>query len=228
MALPTLLSGSKSDTPSNPQATASVSPTTGRVLGLVVFSHAPGSAPTVTPTGLSGTWTQQFTTNGGNRRLTLHTCPDWTGTGAISMAFSEAPDYLFWAVIEMDDCDLGSPVAQAPTGNGTGTGVTGITAAAFANPANVGLLAAFHVANEASAAADGFTELHDDNAAFEQNVGFWIGYKAGEDTSPDGVTWATSSVWRAGFAELRVRRKGPLAGGKLAGSRHLAEGRLAR
>ncbi len=101
---------------SDPQSTASVTPTAGAVLLLTVTcSRSDGGTLTgVAVTGLSGTWTEVADYVWASRRRTwLFVCTDWTGSGTLSINpnvtnFQE----VGWVLDEATGVDTTTPLSS--------------------------------------------------------------------------------------------------------------------
>lgn len=119
---------------SDPQVTASVSPTGGsRLLMTVVVSHAslPPPDDTATVTGLSGTWNKLATLDYGNRRRGwVFECSDWSGTGTLSIDGPATVQEVGWVLDQVvGSTGLGS-IISTNSGGGTPTSVTATLSAA--------------------------------------------------------------------------------------------------
>lgn len=98
-------------TANTPYATASISPTAGRVLLAFTQVGGIGTATASTVSGLSGTWTNVGGSNRFiSRDIAAHWCSDYTGTGTLTIDNGDAGTSGLWCVIEIDGADTSNPV----------------------------------------------------------------------------------------------------------------------
>jgi len=201
---PVSLTSDSSTTDAASYATASVSPTAGRLLLLAVasrYSTTPPTIPTIT-TANGITWTQVntiVTANGDafdNRRVTLFRAkPSSPSAGAVTIDFGGVTQLgCFWSLVEVPDthADEASCIVQSlvtSTTAGFATSQT-ITLAAFASSGNMAYGVKLHWTNEATTPGSGFTEIHDLDMA-EGTMGFETEYKTNDNTVD--CSWATNT-----------------------------------
>lgn len=177
-------------------ATASVSPTSGRMvyIGIGTIQPSGSEAAAAAPSGLSGnglTWTkvhEEVSTVTGVASSVWRAKADSPSSGAITITFAANKAFAAWSVIEVDGADTSgtngansvvqSAGAQADSGSATSAPVTLST---FADAGNGAVGFFFHVGigSTPTATADtGWTELN-------------------EATNFEGVGYGSQSQWRS-------------------------------
>jgi len=178
--------------------TASVSPSANSWLCVDVYSRddAGGiAAPTIT--GLSLTWTTEFTKTdaSGAHQITRAYARTGSspGSGTITLNWGAATmDGAGWFVYQLGtDVDPSDPFVQTlgNTDAGSVTSIT-VTLAAFGDPANRPLISASHRANEGSTPEAGYTEVGDLNGA-NPLIGFALAYHPSTTDTTPSYSWAT-------------------------------------
>jgi len=194
--------------------TASISPTSGRLIILAVRSSAVTAPATPTASGNGLTWTQLRTEldNGSTRRQTIFyglTSGASAGTVTIDHGVASAINGCAWSIVEFTGTVLTGTngidaivQSNAATPSGSSTSVT-VTLSAFGDATNnAAYCAVGHTANEATTNVL-TTELHDVNGA-NPNYAFETEYQVGQSTSIT-PTWSTNAAGRIAQAlELKA------------------------
>lgn len=193
----TLLTNNTSGTDDTSYATASISPTSGKTIAIMVHSrdnNTPFSVPTVT--GVNMTWTQRVTKsqvngNTGNTVTILSGVSDGTA-GVLTISFATTQARIGWGVIEFDNLDTSGTngadgfVQSATDGSNTGSGSVGPTLGAFSSADNA-TLAGFIMngTNPSWTHEGGYTEIFDQVA--ESYCAGMVEFIASNDTSPSAT-----------------------------------------
>lgn len=117
----TSLTASSSTANAATYATASISPTTGRVLLAFVSMTGIGAAVATTITGLSGTWTNiggsylPTSLGAGSYDCAALYCTNYTGTGTLTLGNTDSATACVWDVIEIDGANTTTPIVTAAT-----------------------------------------------------------------------------------------------------------------
>lgn len=148
--------------------TASITPTSGRVLVAVFTFTGIGSDVTGTISGLSATWNSigRIWDSGAARELTAFYATNYTGSGALTLGNSDSATTCVWSVYEIDGADTSSPIVASSfkTLVSTTTTTPTITLNAAAGSSNRPF-SAFACANNTAnqiAPRTNWTEIHDD------------------------------------------------------------------
>lgn len=223
----TVLASGTSTTDGTSFTTASISPAADSLLLVFTSSSiSTGTAPTVTPSGLGLTFTNQAEQGWGSptspvRRLVAFTaqCGGSPGSGAISFSMSASSTDCAWVVIEITGHDTTTPVAQAVTAFSDSTsGNTG--SITLASPANADSrpFSWWGVRDNVNATPDsGWTELAD-IVGSSPSMGYDAQWKSdGFDTSA-GATFDLAQRWGGIAIEIAASGGAVPAEGTGAGS----------
>lgn len=192
-------------------ATASISPAANSLILLFCASSVgSGTAPKLTPSGLSLTWTERVATNGQaddlNRRIQCWTaqCGGSPGSGAITLTCGDlgsgaTASGAGWAVIQITGHNTTTPVVQA-VGAGGGSGTGAVTLATAGSTENRAFSYWSHRANEGSTPRTNWTELSDHNGSSPSagHQSQWRSTAFGTDDA--SATWTDTSVEWNGIA----------------------------
>lgn len=191
--------------------TASITPTTDRLILCSVFSYlisGPPDPPTLS--GNSVTWVQvssQAMRTGTQGRLSIFRAMGIPTTGSINIDFAGvSQSQCLWGVVEFSGVTTTGANGADAVGNTTsggflaGTGAT-LTLPAFGsvNNATLGVLAQFSSSSFAN--GSGFTQLQHQDVSGVNHVLFDIEWRVDNDTTVDW-TWIGSSEYTAIALEL--------------------------
>lgn len=218
----TLTSGTDNTT-TNSYATASVSPTSGRMVyvGVYSFQTSGTEANAAAPSSLSGnglTWTkvvENVDTTFGMAISIWRALASSPSAGAITMSHANDRAATAWSVIQVDGADTGgtngsnSVVQSASNKSNTGSATSlTVTLGAFGDAGNGAV--SFHAtlvvgATQATATAgSGWTELNE-SANSETPVSYSIEsqWRADNDTTAD-VTWSIGGYSYSAALEIKA------------------------
>lgn len=184
----TKLTSGTTTTDGTSAATASITPSSGKVV-VIIFAYR-DSAVTPTVSGCGLTWTLINGITGIYGYWGIASSPS---TGAITMTFTgDAFTSCAWSVWEIGGSNIGFPIVQSVTDGKSGTNGS-LLLNAFKSVDNATFAGFAHHSAEASTEGSGFTEIDDVNVATNA-VGLITEWKASNDTTPD-ASWATSANW---------------------------------
>lgn len=202
-------------------ATASVSPTSGRMVyvGVGTIQTSGAEASAAAPSGLSGnglTWTkvhEEVSTVTGVASSVWRAKADSPSSGAITITFAANKAFAAWSVIEVDGADTSgtngansvvqSAGAQADSGSATSAPVTLST---FADAGNGAVGFFFHVGigSTPTATADtGWTELNEATNFEGAGYGSQSQWRSDNDTTV-GPSWSVGGYSRGIALEIKA------------------------
>lgn len=202
-------------------ATASVSPTSGRMvyIGIGTIQQGGLEADAAAPSGLSGnglTWTkvhEEVSTVTGVASSVWRAKADSPSSGAITITFAANKAFAAWSVIEVDGADTSgangansvvqSAGAQADSGSATSAPVTLST---FADAGNGAVGFFFHVGigSTPTATADtGWTELNEATNFEAVGYGSQSQWRSDNDTTV-GPSWSVGGYSRGIALEIKA------------------------
>lgn len=203
----THLTTDSSGTSASSYATASISPTTNRLVLVAVRANNAGSITTPTLSGAGMTWVEvdhiEFASGQANVTLfrSLSASP---GSGALTIDFGAATiQQCHWSIVEFSGINTsgtngsGAIVQNATNFNdgGTSTGIT-VTLAAFGNVNNATFGAVGYSNTAAITEGSGFTELAENNA---NSRTIETEFRNDNDTSVDW-SWASATPFVGAIA----------------------------
>lgn len=137
----TVLTSGSSTANATTYATASISPTAGRVLLGFTSISGIGAAVASTITGVSGTWTN---ITGANRStsvglttydLAVFTCLNYSGSGTLTVGNTDSGTSAAWSIVEVTGADTTTPVVIGAIKN-VSPGDVSTTTITLDSPAN--------------------------------------------------------------------------------------------
>lgn len=113
-------------------ATASITPTAGRVVFVAVSGTGLIAGTHWTVTGLSGTWNRfadHFYSNANSKHIDVFWCTDFTGSGTLTLGNTDSATGCLWSVFEVDGADTTTPVvtSNVVSGNSGATNVASLS-----------------------------------------------------------------------------------------------------
>lgn len=208
---PSLLTGSTSSTDASSYNTASVTPTAGALLIVVVntrFGSAVPNTPSVTRAGGGETFTLVDTRDGwiaDRTKLSVFRAVGVASAGALTFDFSgQTQTQCSWIVAEITGQDTTTPVVQSVDNGGSGTSGS-LALSAFADATNNMSLAAWAkqiVQDVVPDSGNSWAEVTQVDQA-ENGLVIALHYRQGEDTSPT-ASWASSHSWGGVGMEIAV------------------------
>ena len=173
-------------------STASVAPTAGDVIYLILNSHDTGVGRAVqSVTGLSGTWTKLGGGAYGTRRYhEVYRCKDWTGSGTITFD-TDVNQGIGWSVWRVAGLDATTPDDNFAFTSGSATSCSPTISGVDAGDATASALGMEE--NEAVSQDGGWVELDDfgETDGMRRLGGAW---DVDGDTTP-AWTWSTSASY---------------------------------
>lgn len=200
-------------------ATASISPTSGRMVYIAIENIRTGGGGPDVPSSVTGnglTWTQVNTIgNASADNLSVYRAlASSPSSGAISISFGTSQAYCSWAVVEVDGADTGgtngsNSVVQSVTAENLSATSLTATLSAFSDVGNGAL--AFHSwvvggVSFATASPDtGWTEIHDTGNTDAGPVSYAIEsqWRADNDTT-SVATWTLTGGLHAIAMEVKI------------------------
>lgn len=199
-------------------ATASITPTAGRMVYIGIENLKTGGGGFEAPSSVTGnglTWTQVNTigNSAGDNLAVYRALAASPSAGAITITFTNSQAFCSWSVVEVAGADVGgtngaNSVVQSATNESlSGTSLTA-TLSAFASTNNGAL--AFHswaagAASPATATPDsGWSEIHDTGNTDAGPISYEMEsqWRADNDTSA-AVTWSATGVLHSIAMEIK-------------------------
>ena len=196
--------------PSTSYTTASVTIAAGSgVLLAVATSHGTLAAPTITPSGLSLTWTEEANltySSSSVRRVQVwgaYAASGGSGTITLTLSGNVPCTGCAWSVNEVTGMDTSDLFLQPTTNSGNGTTAT-VNLSAASDSNNRSFLWQAHRTNTASTEEATWTELSD-NANNAPNMGHSAGWKSDAFDTSCTATWTGAAAdWGAIALEIKI------------------------
>src|SRR5574338_656638 len=128
----TSLTSGQSTSNTTSYATASISPTAGRVVFVIVPGTGGASGTNWTVSGLSGTWNRfggSFHSGANSKKYDGFWCTDFSGSGPLTLGNTASMTACLWSVFEVDGADTTTPVvtSNVVTGDSGTTNVASLS-----------------------------------------------------------------------------------------------------
>lgn len=193
-------------------ATASFTPTTGKLLIAVCYYSGYSGTPTLSCSGLSLTWNEitniRSSVAGVGRIYAFAALVSGSPTGAVTFTLSSSTAGALWFVVEVDGFSSTSTILQSPTNFADSGATTGsVNMAAFASNQNMAAMFLAHSNQNAVTQESGWAIPIDfANGANNRRLTMINRATSDNDTTPSG-TWTTSS----GYVAIAIEINGNVA-----------------
>lgn len=137
ISVSSVTSGS-STTNATTYATASITPTTGRVLVVVTQMSGIGTDVASTVAGLSGTWNSitRFWSSSTAFSINAFWCTNYTGTGTLTLGNTDSATHCIWSVFLVDGAEISAPIVAGSPVSGISSGSVGSFSLTLPSPAD--------------------------------------------------------------------------------------------